>query len=342
MRPRLIWLWSLSTLSFRRGLRAQILSYVGIACAGTGSREAIGILEPMLNDTVNYVRQGVYIASAMILMQHNEELSPKAKEFREKYRKAIEDKHEDVMAKYGAILAQGIIDAGGRNVTISAQTRTGHTSLPTVVGLFLFTQFWYWFPFGHFLSMAFTPTCLVTLNKDLKMPKINFKSSADPKKFAYPPPIEEKKDKTQEKVQTAVLSITAKQRKKEELKKMKEEKSEDKMEVDEEKKEVEEDKKEEEKLEEKVDDAKMEEAPKDHEILQNPARVMNAQLRVMSVAEDTRYRPLKPISTGGIIMMADTSLEPEEIVEVLAPSGPKYEGEEQEPSPPESFEYVEE
>lgn len=78
----------------------------------------------------------------MILMQHNEETAPKSKEFREKFRKAIEDKHEDVMAKYGAIIAQGIIDAGGRNVTISPQTRTGHTSLPTVVGLFIFTQFW--------------------------------------------------------------------------------------------------------------------------------------------------------------------------------------------------------
>lgn len=31
---------------------------LGISCAGSGSREAIAILEPMLNDTVNYVRQG--------------------------------------------------------------------------------------------------------------------------------------------------------------------------------------------------------------------------------------------------------------------------------------------
>ena len=34
-------------------------------------------------------------------------------------RKVIGDKHEDVMAEFGAILAQGIIDAVGRNVTIS-------------------------------------------------------------------------------------------------------------------------------------------------------------------------------------------------------------------------------
>lgn len=34
------------------------------------------------------------------------------KDFRALYAKVIVDKHEDVMAKFGAILAQGIIDAG--------------------------------------------------------------------------------------------------------------------------------------------------------------------------------------------------------------------------------------
>ena len=34
------------------------------------------------------------------------------KTFRELFAKVIADKHEDVMAKFGAILAQGIIDAG--------------------------------------------------------------------------------------------------------------------------------------------------------------------------------------------------------------------------------------
>jgi hypothetical protein len=34
--------------------------------------------------------------------------------FREHYMKVISDKHDDVMAKFGAILAHGILDAGLR------------------------------------------------------------------------------------------------------------------------------------------------------------------------------------------------------------------------------------
>jgi len=55
----------------------------------------------------------------------------------------IGDKHEDVMAKFGAILAQGIIDASGRNVTVSLQSRSGHTNMAAIVGLLVFNQFWY-------------------------------------------------------------------------------------------------------------------------------------------------------------------------------------------------------
>lgn len=105
----------------------------------------------------------------MILIQHTDQTCPKVTYFRQLYAEVISNKHEDVMAKFGAILAQGIIDAGGRNVTLSLQSRTGHTNLQAVVGMLVFTQYWYWFPLSHCLSLAFTPTCVIGLNSDLKV-----------------------------------------------------------------------------------------------------------------------------------------------------------------------------
>lgn len=170
----------------------------------------------------------------MILIQQTDQTCPKTSFFRSLYSEVITNKHEDVMAKYGAILAQGIIDAGGRNVTVSLQSRTGHTNLQAVVGMLVFTQYWYWFPLAHCLSLAFTPTCVIGLNSFLKMPKVDLKSSARPSLYAYPAPMEEKKTEEREKVATAVLSIAARQKRRETADK----KDDDKMEVDEDVKEV--------------------------------------------------------------------------------------------------------
>lgn len=191
---------SLLSESYNPHVRFGAAMALGIACAGTGLKDAIGLLEPMTNDPVNYVRQGALIASALILIQHNESTCPKVVHFRQLYAKVIADKHEDVMAKFGSIIAQGIIDAGGRNCTVSLLSRTGHTNMEAVVGMLVFCQHWFWYPLTHFLSLAFKPSCIIGLNVDLKMPKVEFRSSAKPSMFAYPPVLEEKKDKAKEKV----------------------------------------------------------------------------------------------------------------------------------------------
>ncbi|XP_070537971.1 26S proteasome non-ATPase regulatory subunit 1-like isoform X2 [Ptychodera flava] len=341
---------SLLSESYNPHVRYGAAMALGIACAGTGNKDAINLLEPMTNDPVNYVRQGAFIASALILIQQNEVTSPKVATFRTMYSKVITDKHDDVMAKFGAILAQGILDAGGRNVTIHLQSRTGHTHMASVVGLLVFTHFWFWFPLAHFLSLAFVPTTIVGLNADLKMPVMEFKSNAKPSTYAYPPPLETPKEKEKEKVTTAVLSITAKQKKKE-----KKEES-DKMEVDEEKKDDEKEKtedtakeKEQEKETKKEDKGKDEEKEKEEkkepepnfEMIASPGRVMHAQLKVLSMPDGARYVPLKPVHIGGIIMLKDTKCqEPQDIIQPVPAGGPKVE-EEEEPEPPEPFEYIE-
>merc|ERR1712130_446444 len=111
----------------------------------------------------------------------------------------------------------------------------------------------------------------------------------------------------------------------------------EKMEVD--------DKKEEDKKDEKSEEDKKEPEP-NFEMLSNPARVMKAQLKVISL-EDGKYRPMKDLSIGGVIML-DRSTEigvdeKEEIVEPILVNrgGASSDDSEEEPAPPEPFEYKE-
>merc|ERR1712045_141736 len=55
-------------------------------------------------------------------------------------------------------------------------------------------------------------------------------------------------------------------------------------------------------------------------MLANPARVMKPQLRVVELAEEdvARYRPLKDVSIGGIVVVKNVSGEPCQIVEPVA------------------------
>jgi 26S proteasome regulatory subunit N2 len=123
----------------------------------------------MTKDSVDFVRQGAFIALGMILVQQSEASSPSLGSIRSLYAKVVSDKHEDPMARFGAALGQGFIDAGGRNVTISLQSRAGSANTSSIVGMVLFCQFWYWYPLAHCASLAFLPTGIIGLNGDLKV-----------------------------------------------------------------------------------------------------------------------------------------------------------------------------
>ena len=127
------------------------------------------ILEPMTKDPVDFVRQGALIALGMVLVQQSEAASPASVSTRAMYNKIIGDKHEDPMARFGAALGQGLIDAGGRNVTISLQSCAGSRNMNAIIGMALFCQFWYWYPLSHCVALAFEPTAIIGLTEDLKV-----------------------------------------------------------------------------------------------------------------------------------------------------------------------------
>jgi len=281
----------------------------------------------------------------MVLIQQNEAMNSKVGTIRKTMQKIISDRHEDAMAKFGCAIAMGIIDAGGRNCTISLQTQTGNLNMQGIVGAAVFTQYWYWFPLTHFLSLSFTPTAVIGVDQKLKVPVFKFHCNTRPSLFDYPPEQQTKTDEAPEKVKTAVLSTTAQAKRRAQRKEKQQrresmdldqpapptpkmptgDKDEDKMETDE----VaikEDDTKEGEKKDAKEGEKegtpaeglkkKMEKEKVGYE-MKNMSRVLPAQLKYLTFT-DSRYAPVKR-PTGGVILVLDTQPDsPREIVELKA------------------------
>jgi len=342
--------------SYNAHVRYGACLAVGTACAGTGLKEAIDLLEPMTKDRVDFVRQAAYISLAMVVMQLNSTREPRVEAIRKSFNDAIAAKG-DTMTKFGAVLGAGIIDAGGRNVTISLLSPQGHKKMAAIVGMALFPQFWYWYPLVHFISLSLTPTAVIGLNRNLKIPEdFTFVSNAPPSAFAYPPVVELKKEEKKKKVPTAQLSVSLKSRAR--AKKKAGDNSDPSegpslsradstassisgMDVDPEK-----DKKDASKEtpkegetpaapaapEEKKDEPKT-------QTLKNPARVTRQQQSLVTFPADQRYLPVKK-TLAGIVLLQDT--RPDQPETLLVQSAPKVAipgVSEDEPAPPQPFEF---
>merc|ERR1711992_521527 len=106
-------------------------------------------------------------------------------------------------------------------------------------------------------------------------------------------------------------------------------------------------KKDDEKKEDKKEEKEKEkdEPESNFEMLSNPARVMKTQLKVVTL-EDEKYMPMKNISIGGVIILDRAQLQNDEKEEIVEPilvnkGGSSTDSEEEEPAPPEPFEYTE-
>ncbi|XP_021750588.1 26S proteasome non-ATPase regulatory subunit 1 homolog A-like [Chenopodium quinoa] len=354
--PRIV---SLLSESYNPHVRYGAALAVGISCAGTGLSEAISLLEPLTSDVVDFVRQGALIAMAMVMVQITEAMDSRVGTFRRQLEKIILDKHEDTMSKMGAILASGILDAGGRNVTIRLLSKSKHDKITAVVGLTVFSQFWYWYPLIYFISLSFSPTAFVGLNYDLKVPKFEFLSHAKPSLFGYPKPTSEPTTTSAVKLPTAVLSTSAKAKaraKKETELKEKSVGSEPSASTSATGKGKSSTEEGDSMLVDILPDKKVE-PETSFETLTNPARVVPAQEKFIKFLEGSRYMPVN-LAASGFVLLKDLRPEEPEVLSLTdAPASaatnaaagstaPVQQGTvaamavDEEPQPPQPFEYT--
>jgi 26S proteasome regulatory subunit N2 len=353
--PRIV---ALLAESYNPHVRYGAAMAVGIAAAGTGLRDAVALLEPMLRDSVDFVQQGALVAMSLVMMEQPES---RQKALRDRISSLHGNRGAETMARMGAIMAAGILDAGGRNATIGMRSNSGTFRRTSVIGMALFVQYWYWHPMSYTISLALAPTALIGVDATLAAPK-DFTARCDckPSAFAYPAPVPTEDKKSKEKMPTAVLSTTARFKaraaKKATVKDSK--KSDvtggDAMDTD----------------EAAGGDAgeegaaDKEKAVKEPEptsfTLENPARVVPQQRRFVTFLSENRWQPVRPTPSGFVVLKDSTPDEPVEYlfqeekkpaaataaptavgdaVTQAAPGGAAADAGD-EPPPPEPFEYV--
>jgi 26S proteasome regulatory subunit N2 len=213
--PKLV---SLLAESYNPYVRYGAAMAVGIACAGSGDEiaSAYALLEPLLTDKTDFVRQAAYIATSMVLQQVTDPAGTKGKvkAFRKQLAQSFLKRGEAVV-RLGSLFASGMLDAGGRNSTVSLRSGAGHKRMVAIAGAALFCQYWYWHPLMSMASLALSPTAAIGVTSDLKIPT-DFKlvSAKPPSTFAYPSSDEEKKEQEIKQRVVNVLSIAKKKKKK--------------------------------------------------------------------------------------------------------------------------------
>lgn len=174
--------------SYNPHVRFGAAMALGIAGAGSSDSSIAQMILKLEDDKEEFVKQGVSISLAMVLMQATDKHNKEVDSFRQKLIEKIKKKKGGVVHKFGSILGLGILDAGGRNSVIKLRSESGTMKRGAVISMLLFTQFWYWFPLIQMISLSMEPTFLMGINKDLKMPKgFEFKSNVKKSTFDYPP-----------------------------------------------------------------------------------------------------------------------------------------------------------
>jgi len=141
---------------------------LGIAGAASNNDKIIELLEPLMKDPSDFVKQGGAMALSMIYMETSIKENPKVETFTKQLQEIIHSKSKQILTHFGCVMALGIMNAGGRNCVIDMHSILGTFNMKSVAGLLLFTQYWYWYPLIMTLSLSFVPTTIIGVTPDLK------------------------------------------------------------------------------------------------------------------------------------------------------------------------------
>jgi len=149
---------------FVRSAAAQCL---GFFSAGLCDVETCRVLEAMLYDSEDLVRQAACLGLGFALMQANPTLVPNYKRAMDRMNYLLVTRTESQCVKIGASLGKAISETSARCAIYSLKNYSGQVLGTKLVGALLFFQSWYWYPLIPCVSLCHHPTPLYFFDENL-------------------------------------------------------------------------------------------------------------------------------------------------------------------------------
>lgn len=164
-------------------VRAAAALVLGLFNCGTGDTELCALLEAMLYDSDDLVRQAAAMGVGFALVQMNPSLVPNYKRILDRLNSVLVAKGESACAKIGAAIGRAVAEAGGRAAIFSLGNFSHSLEVKRIVGAVLFLQSWYWYPLMGCLSLCLLPTPIFFFDENLD--ETDHVLTNDPKFYDY-------------------------------------------------------------------------------------------------------------------------------------------------------------
>lgn len=148
-------------------VRSAAALTLGFFNSGMCDVEVCGLLEAMLYDSDDLVKQSACIGCGFAMMQGNPSLIPNYKRTMDRINYVIVSRVESSCTKIGAAIGRSIAEASGKAAIFSIKNYSGQVLSTKVVGALMFLHSWYWYPCIPCLSLCLHPTPLYFFDENL-------------------------------------------------------------------------------------------------------------------------------------------------------------------------------
>lgn len=148
-------------------VRSAAATTLGFFNAGTCDAEVCSLLEAMLYDSDDLVKQSACIGTGFAMMQGNPSLISNYKRAMDRINYIIVSRVESSCGKIGAAMGRSIAEASGKASIFSIKNYSGQVLSTKVAGALMFLHSWYWYPCIPCLSLCLHPTPLYFFDENL-------------------------------------------------------------------------------------------------------------------------------------------------------------------------------